>query len=230
MIVVRAALADDIDLAAFGPTERSVVVRDANAELRDVFNADGNDGCLIAAAGDYVVGDIDAVEIENVLVAARAGDRAAAIAKTPAIAAFERRGHGLEGEKLPRIAPEGRQAHELTFADDIANHRVSGLQFGLRLRRDFNNFFAGADFESGVVGVGLGHIDFEVRESYGGKTRLGNFERVRPGRHVRERVFTCARRCGGFCFIRGGIQKFDGGVRDDGASFVGNGAQYDARV
>src|SRR5579864_1093933 len=196
MIVVGAALTDDVDLAAFGPAERSIVVGDANAELRYVFNADGNDGRLVAAAGDDVVGDVDAVKIENVLVAARAGDSAAAIAESSAIGAFERRGHGLEGEKFARVAAEGGQAHELVFANDIADDRVGGLEFGLRLGGDFNDFFAGADFKRGVVGVGLGHIYSEVREGDGGKTSFGNFERVRTGRHVRKRVFTRANRCG----------------------------------
>src|SRR5580704_16173304 len=126
MIVVGATLADDVDLAAFGTTEGSIVIGDADAELRYVFNADGNDRGLIAAASDDVVGDVNAVEIENVLVAARAGDRAAAIAESSAIAAFKRRGHGLEGQKFTRIAAKGRQAHQLIFADDIADDRVGG--------------------------------------------------------------------------------------------------------
>src|SRR5580704_11421478 len=132
MIVVCAALADDVDLAAFGTTEGSIVIGDANAELRNVFNTDGNDGCLIAAAGDDVVGDVYAVEIENVLVAARAGDRAATVAESSTIAAFKRRGHGLEGEELARVAAEGRQAHKLIFADDIADDCVGRLQLRLR--------------------------------------------------------------------------------------------------
>src|SRR5579872_517215 len=230
MIVVGAALADDVDLATFRPAERSVVIGDANAELRYVFNADGNDGRLVAAAGDDVVGDVDAVEIENVLVAAGAGDRAAAIAKSPAIAAFERRGHGLEGEEFARVAAEGGQAHQLVFADDIADDRVGGLEFGLRLGRDFNDFFAGADFKRGVVGVGLGHIDFEVREGDGGKTSLGDFERIRAGGHVRERVFTRAHGCGGLCFIGGSVQEFDGGVRDYGAYLVDDRPQHGSGI
>ena len=79
VIFVRAALADDVDLAALGTPERSIVIGDSNSELRNVFHADGNDRRLVTATCDDVVRDVDAVEIENVLVAARAGNRAAAV-------------------------------------------------------------------------------------------------------------------------------------------------------
>src|SRR5437764_7290706 len=103
---IAAALADYIDLTAGSAAEAGVVVGDADAKLISTFDTDGNDRGLVAAASDHVVSDVYAVEIEGVLVAARAGDGAARIAKATAIASFVGRRTGLESEKFASIALE----------------------------------------------------------------------------------------------------------------------------
>src|SRR6266566_3114320 len=103
---IGAALAYDIDLPAGGAAEADVVVGYADAELIGSFNANGNDRDLIAAPSNDVICDIDAVEIESVLVAARAGNRTARVAKGTSVVGFIWRGAGLEGEKFPSIALE----------------------------------------------------------------------------------------------------------------------------
>ena len=82
---VRSALADHIDLAARRAPETGVVVGDADAELLDAVHADRNDRHLVAAARDDVVGDVDAIQIEGVLVTARTRNCAACITETSAV-------------------------------------------------------------------------------------------------------------------------------------------------
>src|SRR5579884_2960654 len=89
VIVVCSRLADDVDLSAFGAAKRGIVIGDTDPELGNIFDADGNDGRLVSAARDNVIGDINAIEVESVLIAARAGDGAAAVAETAAVGALE---------------------------------------------------------------------------------------------------------------------------------------------
>src|ERR1700751_1374014 len=77
---VRAALADYVDLTAGGAAEAGVIVGDTYPKLVGAFDSDGNDGDLVTASGDDVIGDVDAVEIEGVLVAAGAGNSTARVA------------------------------------------------------------------------------------------------------------------------------------------------------
>src|SRR5919108_6081077 len=95
MEVVRAALTNDIDLSAFGTSEGSIVVGDSDAEFSHVLNANRNDRQLSSAPGDDVVSNIDAIEIEYILIAAGAGNGATAIAEACA-RRLEGRGHRLQ--------------------------------------------------------------------------------------------------------------------------------------
>src|SRR5882724_2004025 len=79
---VAAALAYDVDLAAGRTEEGGVLIRDLGAELIDAFHTDRDDGFLGAAAGDDIVGDVDAVHDDAVLIAACTGDGAAAVAES----------------------------------------------------------------------------------------------------------------------------------------------------
>src|SRR6266850_4654074 len=82
---VGAALTDDVDLAAGGAAEASVVVGHANTELVGGFDANRNERDLVATTCDDVIRDVDTVEVEGILIAARAGDGAAGIAETASV-------------------------------------------------------------------------------------------------------------------------------------------------
>jgi len=89
------ALADNGDLPAGRPGKRSIFVGDFDAEFIDALDANRDDGLLRGASGNDVIGDVNAVDDRAVLVAARSGDRAAAISEAALVAVIRCR-TGLE--------------------------------------------------------------------------------------------------------------------------------------
>ncbi len=61
VILVCTTVANQSDLAARGAAEGSIGVCDADAELVDSIYTDGDDGSLVRAASDDVIGNIDTV-------------------------------------------------------------------------------------------------------------------------------------------------------------------------
>src|SRR5882724_10645140 len=109
---VGAALANYVDLTTGGAAEAGIIVGDTYAKLVGAFDSDGNDWDLVTASGDHVIGDVDAVEIEGVLVAPSASDSATGVAEAAAIGSFVGRRPGLECEQFARIALQSWQVHE----------------------------------------------------------------------------------------------------------------------
>src|SRR5256885_5214015 len=124
---VRPALANDVDLAARGTSKTGVIVRYANTEFVGSFDTDGDDRNLIAATGDDVVGDINSVEIECVLIAARTGNCAARVTVATAVGSFIGRGARLEGEELAGVALKRGKVSEGLTADDATHDSIGGL-------------------------------------------------------------------------------------------------------
>ena len=107
VIIIRAAVADQGDLASGGAAEGSVRVGYTDSELIHRIDPDGNDRLFVRAAGDNVICDVDAIQGNGVLIAARACDGAAAIPKSGRI--IIRSGPGLESKELGRVAVKSRQ-------------------------------------------------------------------------------------------------------------------------
>src|ERR1700704_6341814 len=124
---VRPALANNVNLAARGTTETGVIVRYSDAEFVGGFDTDGDDRNLIAATGDDIIGDINSVEIECVLIAASAGNRTTRVTEATAVGSLVGRGARLEGEELAGVALQRGKVSEGLTADDATHDSIGGL-------------------------------------------------------------------------------------------------------
>src|SRR6266481_3486030 len=140
MISVSPALTDDGNLASRRAQKRYVFVGYLRTKLIHTPTAYRDDGLLGGAAGDHVVGDVDAVHNDAVLIAARAGDRAAIIPKTNLGAVIRSRA-GLEGQQFAGIAAQGWQAHQHCAANHVSHDSVGGLEFGDGSCGDLDDLF-----------------------------------------------------------------------------------------
>ena len=107
VVVICAAFADYIDLPAFRTPKGGVIIGDSHSKLRHILDADRNNRPLGSATCDYIVRDVDAVEVKGVLIASRSGESASIVAEPPAVRGLEGRRHRLQSEQLPGVTSQG---------------------------------------------------------------------------------------------------------------------------
>src|SRR6266705_5011772 len=79
---IGSTFADDVNLSTLGAAKAGVVVGKADSEFIGGFHADWNNGYLVTGASNDVVSDIDAIEIECVLVAASSSNSSPGVAES----------------------------------------------------------------------------------------------------------------------------------------------------
>ena len=138
---VTSALADDVHLPAGRAQECNVFVGNFRAKLINAFHSNGNDGLLGSTARDDVIGDIDAVHDDAVLIATGAGNGAAVVAKAHLIAVIGS-GTGLKRQQFTSVAAQGGKPSNLSAADHISNCGVGSLKLGDGSRANLDDFLA----------------------------------------------------------------------------------------
>ena len=228
MKTVSPAFADHIDLAARRAPEACIIVGYADAELFNGVHADRHDRHLVSSARDHVVGDVDAVEVESVLIAACASHSPARISETAAIRRFIGCRCRLQRQQLARIPLQGWQVHHCRASHHFAHHRVRRLQSRARFRGHRDRLADLPDLQLDVYRVALGHFHRE-RLLYGPESFFFYRDAIVPRSHVRESVLPHRVGLLRGLAVDGGVLQQNARPGNDRASRIVHRSHYPAR-
>ena len=221
--IVGAALGDESDLSAGGTAAIGVVVGGGDAKFLHGVEGDGEHGSEGVAAG--LVIDVDAIESDVALVAARAVDRAAAaievLVDVGAVAGVG--DAGLKREEIRDVAGFDGQLLDLVLVEGGAQRGVGGIE-GHGLGGNFDGLGGGADVQSNVGGTRGIDQQLDVLLLVLAEARCFDGQQVGAGRKRKKFVRAGA---GGFglalqCLSRVGENYV--GADNRGAGFVQHGA------
>src|SRR2546425_3582860 len=190
MIAVSRGLVDKIYLPAGRAPKGGVVVCQADTKFLDFVHANGDYRGLLTPTRDHVIGDIDSVQVEGVLIAACPGNGSAGIPKA-CLSAVIRGGTGLEREQFARVSVQCWQVRQNGATDDVPDHGIHGLQLCLGFRSHLHDLSAGANFQSDVERIALGNVRFDGRYDRGCETPFEEFQGEGAGSYVGKNVLTC---------------------------------------
>lgn len=222
MELIAPAFADQGDLRAGGTPKRGIGVRYADLEFIEALHACGDEINGSGSTSYRVASDVDAIQGYRILVAARAGNGAAAIAKSTGRRRVVRGRGRLQSKKLRRIALERRQADQRRSSDNISNLCVRGLQLNGRFGHDRDRLRHFSHLQRQVDCGAFIYVYGYSRYLRGPKTGFLYGDRVLSRGYIDECKFTGGVGCLRGLGIRPAVTKCDGSIGNRRSTVIRN--------